>query len=195
MAKHIKKPWQFTSIVINGAAAVASGVGAAYALRRNNLEMLRLRQAVLTADGKQQDVPEALGRLQGFVTSHMNTELPRLGSQPSIQLKTTYEKLVQTEQTRISAARQTIASEATAYCEENVHGYLSNRAACVADYTAARQVVEVSVQADLYKYNFAAPSWSPDQAGILIVVTGVLAITFILQCLARIVARFFLADY
>ena len=192
MAKRSKKLWSNTSIILNGSLLVGSSVGAAYELRQNNLHMLKLRQEVLDADTKLGDVKTPLVRLQSFVTTHMNTELPQLGSQPAIQLKATYEHLVQLERDRVSSERQRITSEATAYCEENIHGYLSTRAACVADYTATRQVIEAQVQSDLYKYNFASPSWSPDAAGGLIVVAVVLAVTFVLQCASRLLARFWM---
>ena len=194
MKSHAKKPWGSASIVISGVVALGSGALTLYFLRQNNLTMLEKRQAVLDADAAQQDVRPKLAELQSFVTTHMNTSLPKLGTAPAIQLKTTYDKLIAAEQQRVSTERQRISEEATTYCEANVRGLLSNRAACVADYTAARQVTEQSISSDLYKYNFASPRWSPDAAGFFMLAAMVAIFVLFLQLAARLIARILLPE-
>lgn len=90
--RHIK-PWYFLIL------AIASTVVCTYSLRANNEQMVVLRDAVYTADKDNTDVQTALGQLQGYVTSHMNTNLSTGDSPvyPPIQLKYTYERLLQAQ--------------------------------------------------------------------------------------------------
>jgi hypothetical protein len=190
------KPWKKTGLLIQSSVVVGSGVLALLSLRNNNLTMLRLRQAVLDADTQNTDATQPLAELQAFVTSHMNTKLPRLGDQPAIQLKNKYDVLIKTEQDRVSAARQTQGQEATTYCEQTVvGGFLSVRAQCVADYTATRPITEQMIIPDLYRYNFASPAWSPDVAGLSLVVFVIAAGFLMLSVVARIIARLVIADH
>jgi len=148
------------------AGVVASSISLVSGLRANNLRMLELREDVFIADESGQGIEDALRALQAHVTTHMNADLPRLGDNPAIQLKNTYERLQTAESQRVSEARQALTDEATAYCEANVRGVqLSVRAQCVSEYIAARPVSEKEINPDLYRYNFASPRWSPDLAG------------------------------
>lgn len=193
---HSIKPWKKTGLLVQLGISIGSGLIAVTALRQNNLRMLKLRQAVLDADALNTDTTEPLSGLQSFVTTHMNTRLPRLGDKPAIQLKSKYDALVKAEQDRISAARQTQGQEATAYCEQNVvGGYLSVRAQCVADYTAARPITEQTILSDLYRYNFATPTWSPDTAGLSLVFFVLVSTSLVLSVFARIIARSIIADH
>src|SRR5438105_3803142 len=63
----IIKPWYFLVL------ALVSGVVCVFALRANNEHMIRLRDAVYSADKNNTDVQQALRNLQAYVTSHMNT--------------------------------------------------------------------------------------------------------------------------
>src|SRR5437868_7767644 len=70
-----------------------------FALRANNLGMVRLRNAVYTADKNGTNVEQSLQNLRAYVQTHMNTDLSdgNTGVYPPIQLKYTYERLQQAE--------------------------------------------------------------------------------------------------
>src|SRR5437870_2847859 len=87
------KPWYFLIL------ALISGVVCVLALRANNQHMVSLRDAVYSADKNGQDVQKPLRDLQAYVTRHMNTNLNAANTSvyPPIQLKYTYERLVQAQ--------------------------------------------------------------------------------------------------
>ncbi len=174
---HRRRTLRRLSLVIPTVAVVATGVSAVFALRNNNLTMLQLRDKVFTADEQGGDVNQSLSELQKYVATHMNTTLPKLGEERAIQLKYTYERLVAAENERVSAERQKIASDATAYCETSMpSGWLTNRAQCVADYVAARPVAGRPIAKELYSFDFVSPRWSPDLAGWLLVTAATSAL-------------------
>ena len=63
------KTWQLLLVL------VAVMLVAAFLLRQNNLEMVRLRAAVEQADQQNGDITKALLNLQHYVSAHMNTDL------------------------------------------------------------------------------------------------------------------------
>ena len=83
-------PWYFLAL------AIVSTIVCLFALRANNEHMIRLRNAVYTADKNNIDVQGALQKLQAYVTTHMNTNLSagQGAVYPPIQLKYTYDSLV-----------------------------------------------------------------------------------------------------
>lgn len=177
------------SAVTVGVAAilVASGLTTLFALRQNNARMLELRQTVIDADATGHAVYESLAALQSHVTSHMNATPPKLGSEPSIQLKATYDRAKAIEDANVSAARNAVAAEAARQCESGSAGQLlSVTASCVANYTAAHPINERRIVPDLYRYDFVSPRWSADLAGWALLVT----VGSGLILAARIVSRF-----
>jgi hypothetical protein len=191
----LPRVWKRTGIFVHFGLTVGSLATTALALRNNNLKMLVLWQAVKDADERAGDTTQPLAELQKFVTGHMNTQLPRLGKELELPLKNTYNARVKAEADRLSQVRVLQGQEATAYCEQNVvGGFLSVRAQCVADYTAARPLVEKTINPDLYKYSFASPSWSPDFAGFGIIVSVVLVVALVLNIMSRVIARFVMQD-
>lgn len=167
-----------------------SGIVGGYSLRQNNLTMLRLREDVFSADQSGADVNESLIALQQFVTTHMNTELPKLGDEKAIQLKNTYETLLNAETARVSAERQRIATEATNYCESALpSGRLTDRVACVASYTSERPVNDRRIPKELYTYDFISPAWSPDFAGLSLVLFALLSAVVFVYVSVRLLVR------
>ncbi|HEY9714708.1 MAG TPA: hypothetical protein V6C72_14670, partial [Chroococcales cyanobacterium] len=84
--------------------------------------MAKLRDAVYTADKNDGDVTGALKALQVYVTNHMNTDLSSGNTSiyPPIQLKYTYDRLVQTESDQVAKANgqnSQIYTDAQHYCE------------------------------------------------------------------------------
>lgn len=148
-------------------AAALSLVVCIYGLRANNLEMIRLKQAVYQADKDNGDVQRALTDLQRYVTSHMNTSLSSgpTGVYPPIQLKYTYQRLQAANQQK--ASNEQIYIDAQAHCERlNPTDFSGrNRVPCVEEYVTARGAKTAAIPDGLYKYDFVSPVWSPDLAG------------------------------
>lgn len=186
-----RKPLSYVIASVPFLSTLGFSIYSLLQLRSNNLKMLELRDAVIQADESGQGVYERLAELQGYVTSHMNANPPKLGSEPAIQLKNTYERAKSAEQERVSAERTAIANEATAYCEENFRNVnLSRRAECVAGYIADRPVQERVIISDLYRYDYVSPRWTADNAGIPIVIAAASFLIFSFMVFSRLLVRF-----
>ncbi len=163
--------------------AVIFGAIALYALRQNNLNMIKLRSEVSQADQQNGDVETALRNLREFVYSHMNTNLSSGNNpiKPPIQLKYRYDRLVQAEKDKTVASNTQIYTDAQAYCEKQVPQGLSGRGRvpCIQDYVTSHGVKEQSVPDALYKFDFVSPTWSPDLAGWSLVISGLFFILFL----------------
>lgn len=193
--RHKKSPWPVAGLVFSFLGSVSAGAVGLFALRENNKDMLQLRDAVFEADEAGLGIQESIDALQNHVSSHMNANPPKLGDNSAIQLKSSYDRARQAETERMSAARTELAQQATSYCEANVRNVqLSVRAQCVAQYIADRPITEKQIVADLYRYNFISPRWSPDLAGWSLVVACALGAIFVMQLLARFLAVFVIKD-
>lgn len=172
------------------ALCILSAIIAVFALRQNNLTAIRLRDHVLKVDQENGDTEKALKDLRQYIYSHMNTNLATSTSvYPPIQLKYRYERLVAAEQARVNQANSTTDTynDAQKYCEatQPQSFYGAGRLPCIQSYidshpaptTAKTQPIPDS----LYKYDFAAPVWSPDVAGWSLVAF----VMFLLLFLAR----------
>lgn len=168
----VLKPWYFLVI------ALISLIVCLFALRSNNQHMVKLRQAVYSADEKNGDVSMALNNLRNYVYQHMNTNLSsgNTGIYPPIQLKYTYDRLVQAQGSATAAQNAKIYTDAQAYCEQQNSTDFSgrNRVPCIENYVSQHSVGKAAPIPDsLYKFNFISPTWSPDLAGWSMVVTVV----------------------
>jgi len=166
---------------------IAATITCVFALRQNNLQALRLRDAVIEADKNNKDIEGALKELRVYIYSHMNTNLSSGPNaiKPPIQLKYTYERLVQAEQDRLSAENSKVYIEAQAECEKRFPKGLSGggRIPCITDYVANKGVQQKSIPDSLYKFDFVSPAWSPDLAGWSLVVAAVTAALLVLRFL------------
>lgn len=155
------------------------------ALRQNNLEMIKLRDAVYQTDKDNGDVETALRNLREYVYAHMNTNLAGGPNpiKPPIQLKYRYERLAQAEQERIAAANTQLYNDAQRTCEAQFPASVSGgpRVACIEDYVSARGIQPQPINDALYKFDFVSPLWSPDLAGWSLVLSGFLLFLFILR--------------
>ena len=163
------KPQYFLAIFI------VSSVVCVGALRANNQQMIKLRDAVYSADKNNTDTKQPLKELQNYVTTHMNTNLSSGPSAPypPIQLKYTYERLVKANGKAVSDANNKIYSEAQKSCEQQNSTDFSgrNRVPCIEQYVNAHRSEMPPVISDsLYKFSFLSPKWSPDLAGWSLVV-------------------------
>jgi hypothetical protein len=158
------KPWYFLIL------AVLFGIICVFALRANNQHMIKLRDAVYAADKNSTDVQKPLQALQAYVTTHMNTNLSTGGTSvyPPIQLKYTYERLVQAQTDKLTRENAGLYSEAQSHCEALNSTDFSgrNRVPCIEQYVQSHTTASVkSIPDALYKFSFVSPRWSPDLAG------------------------------
>ncbi len=153
------------------------------ALRNNNLEMVKLRNATYSADQNNEDVNAALKALQAYVLSHMNTNLSSGNGSvyPPIQLKYTYQRLQQAASNAADAAKSQIYTDAQTYCQRLDPTDFSgkNRVPCIEAYVTGHPVTAAAVPTAMYEFDFVSPSWSPDLAGWMLVASIVLFIATI----------------
>lgn len=151
------------------------------ALRHNNIQALKLRDEVLTVDKQNGDVEAALRKLREYVHSHMNTGLGGSNIQQPVQLKYRYERLLTAEKERVSAANERIYHEAQIDCERRFPEGLSGRGRvpCIEEYVSSHSIKEQPIPDSLYKFDFAAPRWSPDIAGISLMLSAVFFLLFL----------------
>lgn len=151
-----------------------------YSMRSNNVTMLNLKNNVLVADQQDGDIEGALQELRQFVTTHMNTNMRQPGSsEPPIQLVNEFNRYVEQEQAKLSSSNNAnkVYQEAQARCETGAIP-LTARAQCIQEYVSANgsNIQEISLPPkELYTFDFASPSWSPDMAGIslLLLITSI----------------------
>lgn len=181
------KPWYFLTV------AIVSAVICVFALRANNQHMVKLRDAVYSADKGNTDVEAALKQLQSYVTSHMNTNLSSgTGSvYPPIQLKYTYNRLVQAQSDQLTQTNTQLYTDAQHYCEQQDPVDFSghNRVPCIEQYVSSRTSDTVQLPAipnALYEFSFVSPTWSPDLAGWSLVVAALGGLLFVISYLAKL---------
>lgn len=161
------KTWQLLIVLLLGI------VCSVFFLRQNNLKMVELREAVLTADKVGVNVAPALEALNQHVFDHMNTRIVR-----PVELVNTYNRQAQAviEAANKGSGRD-IYAEATAACERRGIP-LTSIAQCAADYAATNNPGVGPQQIVLpdknrFVYSFASARWTPDLAGFSVLVTGV----------------------
>lgn len=174
--------------------AVIFGLLAVYGLRSNYTTMVELREAVYQADRQNGNTEAALQALRSHVYSHMNTDLSSGDNpiKPPIQLKVRYERLAAAEQQRVKDQNNKITADAEAICAQQfpAGGYNAPRVSCVQDYVSQRAVSQAAaVPEQLYKFDFISPRWSPDLAGISLVLSVTCFLLFILRVLAAKLLR------
>lgn len=160
-------------------AVVLFGSIAVFSLRANNQQAVSLRNEVLKTDKAGGDVEKSLQELRKYVYSHMNTSLAS-GSNvyPPVQLKYRYERLVTAEKARLQTETAKVYTDAQRRCEEQNATDFSgrNRVPCIEQYVTSHAVTEAAIAEDLYKFDFASPTWSPDLAGISLILAGLFAV-------------------
>jgi hypothetical protein len=177
------KPWYFLVV------ALIASVVCVLALRANNQHMIELREAVYVADKDNGDVNGALRNLQAYVTAHMNTNLSTGTTTvyPPIQLKYTYDRLVQAQ--RGGATSDQLYSEAQQVCEQqNPNGFSGgSRIPCIQQYVQSHGGAQAPAQIPdaLYKFSFVSPRWSPDLAGWSLVIAIISWLLFTISLLIR----------
>jgi hypothetical protein len=178
------RPWYFL------VAGAVSGTVSIIALRDNNLHMVKLRTAVYSADQQDKNVQGALNTLQAYVVSHMNTDLSsgNTAVYPPIQLKYTYDRLVQAAGAQASTANLQLYNDAQTYCQAQDPTDFSghNRVPCVQAYVLSHGTqTGQAIPDSLYKFDFISPRWSPDLAGWSLVITALCLLAFALTLITK----------
>lgn len=180
------KAWYFLVLAVLFAVLAVQG------LRSNYSKMVELREAVYVADRENGDIEGALRNLREHVYGHMNTNLSSGNNaiKPPIQLKNQYERLAAAEQDKVKSQNDQVAARAEQVCAQRfpAAGYNAPRVSCVQDYVAANAAKPDSVPDGLYKFDFVSPRWSPDMAGISIV----LSVIFFVLFLARTALEYYM---
>lgn len=180
------KTWQIFCLLI---FFVLLGI---YGLRLNNLKMVELRNQVLVADETGNNLSEALENLNKHVFNHMNTEIVR-----PIELVHTYDRQAQTI---IKASTQTVKNrdlyaEAARHCGSANGIFSESTVACTTNYIEAEakkagfgELPKINLpDKNRFIYSYASPLWTPDLAGISILISLILAVWFVLRIIERIV--------
>lgn len=185
-AKYFRKihPWYFLVL------AIFFAIVSVFALRHNNLEMVRYRQAVYAADqkGDSVELEKALYDLRNHVVNHMNTSLTSGANavHPPIQLKYTYEREQAKQQQALGPNQGGLYHEAQQACASQHPGDTSAAAiACIDDYVSQRGVQLGRIPDGLYKFDFVSATWSPDRAGWSLVFAVVFAVVFLVSAAYR----------
>ena len=183
------------SLLVIVVGLIAGSFTAVLALRQNNLNMLKLRQQVVEVDANGGDVNSALIELRNFVFSHMNTQLrTNDAGEPPIQLVASYNRYIADQQTKLTqSGKSDIYTNAQATCERS-SPTLAERVNCIQLFVAENggQVAEINYPPkDLYSFDFASPRWSPDLAGISLL----LAIIFAVLLILRLAIGFIIKSY
>lgn len=172
---------------------IASSALAIYGLRHNNQTMVKLRADVYAADQASGDINTALNKLREYVYGHMNTNLASGGNaiKPPIQLKYTYERLLEAEQSKIAAANSKIYTDAQNYCQARIPAGASGigRVPCVQDYVTNHGIKTTPIPTGLYQFDFISPTWSPDLAGWSLVAATLMLLASIYSFLMQLLTK------
>jgi hypothetical protein len=171
-------------------------------LRLNNLGMVERRTAVINADAKgdKEALRASIVELQNYISSHMNTSL--VGG---LYLSKTYER---DRDAALAAAGSTtnpnsaVYQQASIECRQRWKGgvasFRNDYVQCVvekvgsmapqSDPTAGLRLPK----ADAYRINFASPLWTPDIAGLSVLVCVLLVLTILTRLFALVILRLLL---
>jgi hypothetical protein len=154
---------------------VAVSLVCVVALRQNNQQMVKLRDAVYVAD-----------KNNGDVYGHMNTDLSSGNNniKPPIQLQYTYQRLYNAQLNQVQSANQQIYTDAQFYCHSSAPANsVQAQLTCIQNYAVKHGVsnANINIPAGLYEFDFASPAWSPDLAGWSLLLSFILFIAFLVR--------------
>ncbi|MDL2327667.1 hypothetical protein LJC64_03305 [Ruminococcaceae bacterium OttesenSCG-928-A11] len=160
-------------------------ISSLFLLRANSLNMVKYRDAVISADETldEKQIEEAAKSLKEYVSRHMNTDTGL------IPLQNLYNEAVSVAFSKENGVDSEIYAQATEGCKSvlSQKGY-AGYSACVADFVGTSE--SNFNQPDLpnpalYHISFASPKWSPDFAGIVVLLTIVVFFAMILKLLTE----------
>ncbi|HMT18459.1 MAG TPA: hypothetical protein PKD20_02965 [Candidatus Saccharibacteria bacterium] len=182
-------------IALLGGLSIVSGALFVYGMKQNGAGAVKRYNALLATDEAGGDVDSALNDLRSFIYAHMNTEIGGENSiYPPIQLKGTYERLKQAEETRVKTSNDNLYTEAQLWCEQNGNQGFSgrNRLDCINGYIDEHGTKAGVIQDSLYKFDFVSPRWSPDLAGFSLIVFAVSILAMVVQLSMYVRTRYFI---
>ncbi len=177
------KTWQLLIALV---ILVLSSV---YFLRLNNLKMVELREAVISADKTGKNLQESIEALNSHIFTHMNTTTIR-----PIELVNTYNRQAQAV---IKAASSTnskdVYKQAAKVCEQRGIP-LTSIAQCAADYATKNSPnlgpkKIVLPDKNLFIYSFVSPKWTPDLAGLSLLFMAFVTIWLVARLIEYILVR------
>lgn len=182
------KTWQLLILL------VIVGFLAATFLRLNNIGMIQRRDAVLAADkaGDTEAIQSRLYDLQRYASSHMNSDTS------VFYLEQQYRR---DAQKAVDAASNTdnpngnINAKAEAVCRPQYTVWSTAYVQCFTDELSkyppspdpAQNVTLPSTS--LYRYSFVSPLWSPDFAGLSVLVCGIIILLIFTRLISIAVLR------
>ncbi len=150
----------------------------------NSQNSKQLYDTLIATDESGGDVEKALNDLRSYIYGHMNTKIGSdLGINPPIQLRGTYQRLVDAEAERVKSSSGQIYSDAQIYCERTQPEafFGRDRLGCIEKYVDENSVKTNVIQDDFYKFDFVPPVWSPDLAGFSILASIVIGLWVIVE--------------
>ena len=173
---------------------------AATFLRLNNIGMVERRKAVIAADetGDASMVTNRLYDLQRYAASHMNANTG--GFYLEHQYKRDVEKIV-AEASVVSNPNSNINAQVDAICKSRYSSYSQDWVQCFADELARFPAApdpasQVNLpNADLYRYSFLSPRWSPDFAGWSLALSAAIALMIVARLLSLAILRLMLKKH
>lgn len=185
------KTWQLVLLVI------LFGLISATFLRLNNIGMIERRTAVLNADdqGDSATIQQRLYDLQRYSATHMNA------NSGVVYLEGQYKRDTKKIIAAASADKNNINAKADAICKQQYSGYSQAYVQCFANelakYPAGYYDSKKAQLPDpnLYRHEFASPSWSPDFAGFSLLISAFLGLLIFLRLLGLLVLRMMLRKH
>lgn len=186
------KTWQLIVLLI------IVGFIAATFLRLNNIGMVQRRDAVISADqeGDEEATINRLYDLQRYVSSHMNTDLGR-----GVYLENGFNRdLQEWQQGQYGDGNPNgnIYKKAQEVCAPQFSNYSFAYLQCttneLAKYPAADDPASETSKPrqEAYIHAFSAPIWSPDFAGLSVLVAGVILLLIIVRLMGIAVLQLML---
>jgi hypothetical protein len=183
------KVWQLLVLL------VLLGLASAFLLRQNNLGMIELREAVQRADKEGGDVKKALLELQHYVSAHMNTNLGEGVALPSSYKRaydTAVQKAVSTSNPNSKIYEQVELECRPVFQRTNSFPAYTECAREKLSTLAPGQDALTNVHVpppDLFRYNYHSPLWTPDAAGITLLLTVVVALILVARLITYLILR------
>jgi hypothetical protein len=151
-------------------------------LRQNNLHMITFRNLAIRADEQNKNIPLALTNLRDYIAGHMNTGMGEDGIYLEYSYQRAYEGTIQ-QASQNGTDSAVIYQNADKACRAQFDMATSFSAyiKCVADKVAASGAPKVPniPSADLYRFNFISPAWSPDLAGFTLLAAVLAALLLV----------------
>lgn len=186
------KTWQLIILLI------IVGFIAATFLRLNNIGMVQRRDAVISADkeGNEEATINRLYDLQRYVSSHMNTDLGR-----GVYLENGFNRDLQTwQQGQYGDGNPNgnIYKKAQEVCAPQFSNYSFAYLQCttneLAKYPAAAGPASETSKPrqEAYIHSFSSPFWSPDFAGLSLLVAGAILLLIVIRLISLAILQLML---